>query len=98
MWINCISDGRKKVRSGTINHIAPLSKQLVHKSYLFTGISNNLNGANYHMIQSETDIVMIFSDEDDDEMFERFTAKDLTAATEDINKQLMDPILLLNCL
>ena len=74
------------------NWIAQLLKkpELVHKPFLATGIDGNLNGADDLMIQSETDIEMIFDNENDDENFHSFATKDLAAATPDINKLLMD--------
>ena len=48
--------------------------ELVCKSFLVTGSSTNFNGAEDCMIQLETDIKMIFDNEDDDEVFHDFTA------------------------
>ena len=52
------------------------------KSFLVTGINNNLKGAKDHVIPSVTDIQMIFNDENDDEVF-------TATATANINKLLI---------
>ena len=60
--------------------------EFVRKSFLVTGINTNLNGADDHMVRSETYIKQIFDDDDDDdEVFLGFTAEDIAIATEHLN-------------
>ena len=53
----------------------------------FLHTNNNLNGADDLMISSETGIEKIFNDEDDNGVFQGFTAKYIATATE--NKFLL---------
>ena len=61
---------------------------LMCKSYLVIGLSSIINGTNDYITWSETDIEKIFAD-DDDELFQGFTASDtVVAATENIKTLL----------
>ena len=62
----------------------------MHKSFLVTGINNNLNGANNHIVWSETDIKVICMGGYDDEVLLGFTAKYITAITADITLSLTE--------
>ena len=64
---------------------------LVHKSFIVTGINTSLNGADDHMVWSDTDIEQVFNDEDDDEIFEGFTTEDFVVATENLQRVLDIP-------
>ena len=54
-----------------------------------TGINGNMKRAEDQMIQLEIYIKTIFHNEDPDDVFHGFTAKDITAATGIIKKLLM---------
>lgn len=86
-----MTDEGKKLRYGEvgINSVCRKS-ELVCKSFLVVGIKNNLSGANKHMVHSETDTEMILGNEGDDEVFHCFTAQNITAATANANKSLME--------
>ena len=49
-----------------------------------------MNEANNSMTQPETDIKIIFNDEEEDEVFHGFTIKYITDATPNVNKLLME--------
>ena len=46
---------------------------LVHKSFIVTGINTSLKGTDNHMVSSDTDTEHIFNDEDHNEICEGFT-------------------------
>ena len=59
---------------------------LIHKSFVVTGISNKLKGSEYHLIRN--DIPDIFTEDNNDILFEGFTAEEVQAA---INALLLKP-------
>ena len=67
---------------------------LVHRSFLAMGNNRNLTDANDHMIWLETDIAMIFDDEDDNEVFNSFTAKVIV----DVPPNMYRIMSVINCL
>ena len=53
---------------------------------IVTGINTSLNGADDHMVRSDTDTEHIFDDEDDKEILEGFTTEDFAVATENLQR------------
>ena len=60
--------------------------ELVHRAFLVMAINSDLNGSNDYMMWLDPDIEMILDNDEDDEVFNGFTAKDFVAAAQKINK------------
>ena len=90
-WLDCSTNKRANSGLNCSWHKVSAWKTTVNIHIISAyGISSNLHGADDHVTKLDTVIQMIFSYEDDDEVFQAFIAKAVIAAMEDVNKLLME--------
>ena len=60
---------------------------VIRKLFVVTGISNKLNGSEDHLVRN--DIPDIFTEDDDDILFEGFTAEEVQVAINALNELML---------